>query len=116
MVLPRISVLSGENVLAREFAYVDNSLRNRGAFVRALRSEFPSVRDDEEFSSTDLCQLCRFVSTDFPEQVVKEGMLALGHGAADTMPYGKFRSKWLVWYVNHGACPGGRGRRGWRGV
>lgn len=91
--------------MAREFAFVQGTLRNRGAFVQAVGRSFPQVEDEDEFPLSDLLQFCRFVCFDFPEALLRQGVAAVGADPSGPVHFGTFRDRVLPWFMYHGGPP-----------
>ncbi|CAM9633305.1 unnamed protein product [Ectocarpus sp. 12 AP-2014] len=71
------SVLSQDNVVGREYAYVNATTRNRRAFVRAVHEMFVEPGDGAAagtegggFEQKDVVHLFGLVCPDFPEEIV----------------------------------------------
>ncbi|CAM9656904.1 unnamed protein product [Scytosiphon promiscuus] len=88
------SVLDQENVVGREFAYVNATMRNRQAFVRAVHNVFvdPGNRVAVDnggcllskgcgFEQMDVVHLLGLVCPDFPEEIVARVARILSEGS-----------------------------------
>ncbi|CAM9312474.1 unnamed protein product [Hapterophycus canaliculatus] len=107
------SVLDQENVVGREFAYVNATMRNRQAFVRAVHNVFvepghgvavdggPERRSLTEgigFEQMDVVHLLGLVCPDFPENIVTR---------ASTTPVARILSEGSGHSHGSGRCPRG---------
>ncbi|CAM9738525.1 unnamed protein product [Ectocarpus fasciculatus] len=82
------SVLSQDNVVGREYAYVNATTRNRWAFVRAVHEMFvePSNgatagSEGSGFEQKDVVHLFGLVCPDFPEEIVVRVARILSEGS-----------------------------------
>ncbi|CAM9894067.1 unnamed protein product [Ascophyllum nodosum] len=98
------SVLSQNNVMGREYAYVNATMRNRRAFVLAVDEVFIGssvARDDDNlcrdsFAQRDVVHLLGLICPDFPEEIVTkvekiliEGMEDVGKPLTATKCHGR---------------------------
>ncbi|CAN0337215.1 unnamed protein product [Pylaiella littoralis] len=89
------SVLSQDNVVGREFAYINATTRNRRAFVRAVHEVFvdPSngvaggsnggalVAEGHGFEQVDVVHLFGLICPDFPEDIIARVARILSQGS-----------------------------------
>lgn len=98
-------VLSGKNVLCRDFEYISQTPANRWAFIVSARSVFAEFDTAQLLSAPELLQLLRLICPDFPEQLVRNATQLCGHeggphtlGRLLQMTYARFYyDKYLRW-------------------
>ena len=111
------SVLRGDNVLMRNFAYVNATTRNRLSFIVAMQETFGDCEWPEPIAPQDYLELLRQLCPDFPRPLVNAAAAAVlplllphseGHGEDHASPRVSFETLSLacnLWFFFAGTCP-----------
>ena len=117
------SVLRGDNVLMRNFAYVNATTRNRLSFIVAMQETFGDCEWLEPIAPLDYLELLRQLCPDFPRPLVSAAAAAVlplllphseGRDEGNAPPRVSFETLSLacnLWFFFAGTCPSHRSAR-----
>eukprot|EP00698_Gefionella_okellyi_P016098 TRINITY_DN4583_c0_g1_i1.p1 TRINITY_DN4583_c0_g1~~TRINITY_DN4583_c0_g1_i1.p1 ORF type:complete len:288 (+),score=50.95 TRINITY_DN4583_c0_g1_i1:3-866(+) len=91
-------VMSGANVLMREFTHVKATPRNRLAFCKKIKEAYTKFADTQEMSLNDCHQMLLLLCPDFPVELVNEVGVALAL-QGPTVQWGDFCRVFRVLFV-----------------
>ena len=92
------SIINGDNVCSREYAYISATQRNRLAFISHLGNCYPHLSDSESLTPDDYHQLLCFVCPDFPKSVVGEALNGLKDEGYN---YGTISRMVMIYFFYH---------------
>ena len=92
------SIVTGNNVHSREYAYVYATQRNRLAFILQLDECYPHLSDSERLTPNDYHQLLCIVCSDFPKSMVDEALIGLQE---EDYTYGTISKMVMLYFFYH---------------
>jgi hypothetical protein len=83
-------VLKGENVVLREFGYVNSTSRNRLSFIINFEEAYKQMSEEEAMPVDDYHQLLVLLCPDFPRLLIDRALSMTGADAGKPLQFSKF--------------------------